>query len=102
LPGDHALRPTKPAFPYGGLPEYRTVDAVLRARRASARSLAVWQLLYAGCIGSQALVGIPVVHALRFDPELASVPRAQILMSRSGRASSRSSGDRATYATRPR
>jgi precorrin-8X/cobalt-precorrin-8 methylmutase len=68
-----SLRPTKPTFPYRGLAEYRAVDLALRERRAATRPLAVWQLMYAGCVGSQALVGIPVVHALRFDPELEAV-----------------------------
>ena len=35
----------------------------------------VWKLLGVGSVGSQSLVGIPVVHALRFDPALAAFSR---------------------------
>jgi hypothetical protein len=69
------LRPTKPAFPYHGLAQFRAADLALRARPVGAKPLAVWQLMYAGCVGSQALVGIPVVDALRFDLELKRVSR---------------------------
>lgn len=54
------LSPTKPA-PHG-LSELRTSERVLL--RFGLRPFSVWQLAYAGSVGGQALVGIPVVAAL--------------------------------------
>jgi hypothetical protein len=51
-----------------GLPEWREAELALRARGIHPQ--AVWKLLGAGSVGSQALVGIPVVAALRDDPDL--------------------------------
>ena len=45
-----------------GLPEYRFCEP----RKAKS----VWQLSYNGAVGSQALMGIPYLHALRFDEQL--------------------------------
>ena len=67
-----SLQPLKTPFPHGPLAEFRAVERHLLERRVPVRPLATWQLMYAGCVGSQALVGIPVVHALRFDPALAA------------------------------
>jgi precorrin-8X/cobalt-precorrin-8 methylmutase len=63
-----ALRATKPRGG-DGPSEFREVEAVLRA--AGRRPFAVWQLLGNGSVGSQALVGLPMLHALTTDPELA-------------------------------
>lgn len=50
------------------LPEWRETELALKARRIHPQS--VWKLHTAGSVGGQALVGIPVVAALRDDPEL--------------------------------
>lgn len=47
-----------------GLPEYRLCEPV------GAQS--VWKLFYPGSVGSQALMGIPRLYALRFDEQLKS------------------------------
>jgi len=49
--------------PTGGLPEWRAVERMLRA--AGRRPFSSWQLLGAGSVGSQSLVGIPVLERLR-------------------------------------
>lgn len=46
------------------LAEYREVERHMRTTRAGAPK-SVWQLAYAGSVGSQTLLGIPHVHALR-------------------------------------
>ena len=56
-----SLGMTKPVAP--ALPEWRVVERVLRA--AGRRPFSSWQLLGAGCVGSQTLVGIPVIERLR-------------------------------------
>jgi GNAT superfamily N-acetyltransferase len=53
------------------LPEFRATDLRLRAQRKYVHS--AWQLAGAGSVGSQALLGIPIVRALRFDERLADV-----------------------------
>lgn len=45
------------------LPEFRTVEATLRSN--GHRPFSSWQLLGAGAVGSQSLVGIPVLERLR-------------------------------------
>lgn len=55
------LGPTKPREP-GPVGEWRTVETVLRS--AGHRPFSSWQLLGAGAVGSQSLVGIPVVRRL--------------------------------------
>lgn len=62
------LSPTKPQP--APVREWRHVEQTLRTRRLYPKS--VWQLSYAGCVGGQALVGIPRVRALRLDPGLAA------------------------------
>src|SRR4051794_23935919 len=62
--GDSRLSPTKPRSPT--LPEFRAVEHDLR--RHGSYPKAVWQLSYAGSVGSQVLLGIPRVRALRDDP----------------------------------
>ena len=71
------------------LREYREVERRLQARGRSAKS--AWQLFGRGCVGSQALLGIPRVRALRDDSQLAAhsavwpcetglrVPEAQVV-----------------------
>jgi precorrin-8X/cobalt-precorrin-8 methylmutase len=51
-----------------GLPEWRATERAFFA--PGIRPQPVWKLLGVGSVGSQALVGIPVVAALRDDPEL--------------------------------
>ena len=62
--------PTKQPFT---LPEFRATELALRSAARYPKS--VWQLSGAGAVGSQALLGIPVVRALRFDARLADVSR---------------------------
>jgi precorrin-8X/cobalt-precorrin-8 methylmutase len=57
----------------GGLSEWRQVEDNLRRNRKHPQS--VWKLAYPGSVGSQALVGIPVVHRLRWHPELRDVSK---------------------------
>ncbi|HYN33120.1 MAG TPA: hypothetical protein VES40_10890, partial [Ilumatobacteraceae bacterium] len=56
-----ALSTTKP--PSGPLAEWRTVESVLR--REGHRPFSSWQLLGAGAVGSQSLLGIPMIVRLR-------------------------------------
>jgi precorrin-8X/cobalt-precorrin-8 methylmutase len=65
------VQPTKQPFT---LPEFRATEQLLRSQARHPKS--VWQLSGAGSVGSQALLGIPVVRALRFDERLADVSRA--------------------------
>src|SRR5215212_9156495 len=65
---DSRVPPTKPRSPT--LPEFRAVERELR--RHGSYPKAVWQLSYAGSVGSQVLLGIPRVRALRDDPEVAA------------------------------
>lgn len=57
----------------------RGEGAVLPERRITEQlhssSHPVWKLFTAGSVGSQALLGIPKVATLRFDPDLAAVSR---------------------------
>jgi precorrin-8X/cobalt-precorrin-8 methylmutase len=62
--------PTKQPFT---LPEFRATEQRLRSQARHPKS--VWQLSGAGSVGSQALLGIPIVRALRFDERLADVSR---------------------------
>jgi len=52
-----------------GIPEYRVTDRRIRGPQPA------WKLCYPGSVGSQALVGIPYVHRLRYDAELAGISR---------------------------
>jgi hypothetical protein len=56
-----SLTTTKP--PPGALAEWRTVESALRER--GHRPFSSWQLLGAGAVGSQSLLGIPMVMRLR-------------------------------------
>jgi precorrin-8X/cobalt-precorrin-8 methylmutase len=47
------------------LPTWRAVETALRS--AGRRPFSAWQLLGAGAVGSQSLLGIPVLHALLDD-----------------------------------
>ena len=73
-----ALTMTRPAFPYRvhparSLSEYREADRRLRASGRFVQS--VWKLYTPGSVGSQTLLGIPRVAALRFDARRAEVSR---------------------------
>lgn len=56
------LTPTKPRPATPTLPERRLVETIARGAKT------VWQLAYAGSVGSQALLGIAHLQALRTDP----------------------------------
>lgn len=56
-------------YPVNGLQEKRETE-----KRASGTQPA-WKLSGNGSVGSQALVGIPRLHELRFDPELCAVSK---------------------------
>jgi len=60
---EHCLTTTKPVRSGGHPPEWRLVEAVLRLR--GRRPFSSWQLLGAGAVGSQSLLGIPVLERLR-------------------------------------
>jgi precorrin-8X/cobalt-precorrin-8 methylmutase len=62
------------AFPHLGLAEYREPERRLRA--SGRHAFSVWQTAYAGSVGGQALVGIPVLQRLVGDPGLSS--RSQV------------------------
>lgn len=68
------LTPTKPPFPCLGLAEFRAAEQRLRAGGRWVSS--TWQLLGIGSVGSQSLLGIPVVASLLEHPELA--PRSEV------------------------
>ena len=59
--------PTEP----GGLKEWRRVEDRLRDLGTSPQP--AWKLFYAGSVGSQTLVGIPVLHRLRNHEQLRGV-----------------------------
>jgi precorrin-8X/cobalt-precorrin-8 methylmutase len=63
----------KDAHRLEGLSEWREVEQVLRARGAQPQP--VWKLAYTGSVGSQTLLGIPVVKRLRDHPALRHVSR---------------------------
>ncbi len=61
-------RTKAPGFPHHGLAEHRHAEQALRS--AGMRPASAWQLAGAGSAGSQTLMGVPVVHALRHHPSL--------------------------------
>ena len=63
------LSPRKPAGFDDALAEYRLCD------RAAGGAHPVWKLAYPGCVGSQTLLGVARLHALRHHPWLADVAR---------------------------
>jgi hypothetical protein len=71
--GTSVLPLRRPSFPYRALGEYRVTELALKRRGRHPQP--GWKLFGAGSVGSQALLGIPVVHALRFDPAFARVSR---------------------------
>ena len=76
-PADEAgptLTVTRPPFADRPFAEYRIVERRLRAQRKYPHS--VWKLCGAGSVGSQALLGLPVVHRLLTAPALA--PRSRV------------------------
>lgn len=58
------LGAARPDFGDAGLEEFRLCERHLRAT-GPGQPKSVWQLAYAGSVGSQTLTGIPHVHALR-------------------------------------
>ena len=62
-------RTKAPGFPHVGLAEFRANELAVRA--TGRYPFSIWQLTGAGSVGSQAMMGIPVVSALRSHPELA-------------------------------
>jgi hypothetical protein len=56
-----------------GLSEWRQVERCLHESGATPQS--VWKLAYAGSVGSQTLVGLPVLHRLRNHETLRGVSR---------------------------
>jgi hypothetical protein len=63
-----AMRGRRPHGPTD-IAERRLAERVLKSVQPS------WKLHYTGSVGGQTLVGIPRLHALRFDPALAPVTR---------------------------
>jgi len=60
---------TKPGcFADGSVSEFRSIEESLRIR--GRRPMSVWQLLGNGSVGSQAMLGIPVLYRLRYDDQL--------------------------------
>jgi precorrin-8X/cobalt-precorrin-8 methylmutase len=55
----------------GGLSEWRQAEEYLHRLRTTPQS--VWKLAYNGSVGSQTLVGIPVLHRLRNHDDLRNV-----------------------------
>lgn len=66
---DGHLTVTKPAVTDHHLPEFRHAERRLRQRNS--RPFSVWQILYTGSVGSQALMGIATLERLRRHPALA-------------------------------
>ncbi len=62
---ERCLTATKPVRAAAHPPEWRQVEEVLR--RSGRRPFSSWQLLGAGAVGSQSLLGIPVVERLRWS-----------------------------------
>lgn len=64
-------------IPALGLTDYREVERIpresMRPRERMGRPHSVWQLSGAGCVGGQALTGIPVLDRLVHDDALAGV-----------------------------
>jgi hypothetical protein len=66
---DKLLTVKRPSFAGRGFAQYRLVEERLHAQRKYPHS--VWKLGGAGSVGSQALMGLPVVHRLLNLPSLA-------------------------------
>lgn len=58
------LGATRPDFEGAALPEFRLCELYLREKNIG-QPKSVWQLAYAGSVGSQTLTGLPHVHGLR-------------------------------------
>ncbi len=67
----HPDLPEKKTVIYRHLSEWRRAELTLHA--AGLYPQPVWKLAYAGSVGSQALLGIPVLHRLRWDAQLRDV-----------------------------
>jgi hypothetical protein len=65
-----ALSATKPPCFLERIVEFRGIEQHLRSGGRHPKS--VWQLFGNGVVGSQALLGIPVLHRLRYDEKLES------------------------------
>lgn len=70
---DGALAVKRPSFAGRPFAEYRLVEQRLRARAKYPHS--VWKLGGAGSVGSQSLLGLPVLHRLLTAPALAERSR---------------------------
>ncbi|MFI4988019.1 MAG: hypothetical protein ACHQF3_11315 [Alphaproteobacteria bacterium] len=70
---DGALTVTRPPFEGRAFSEYRLVEQRLHAQKKYPQS--VWKLCGAGSVGSQALLGLPIVHHLLTAPALESRSR---------------------------
>ena len=70
---DAALTVKRPSFAHQRFSEYRLVEERLQAERKYPHS--VWKLGGAGSVGSQTLMGLPVVHRLLTAPRLAERSR---------------------------
>lgn len=62
------LQPTSPAYPY--LAGRQPLPRLRRVERSAPGTQPGWKLMGAGSVGSQCLLGIPVVSRLRSDPRL--------------------------------
>ncbi|MFN7054231.1 hypothetical protein [Hyphomonas sp.] len=58
------LAATRPDYSGAPLAEFRLCETYLKEKKAG-QPKSVWQLAYAGSVGSQTLTGLPHVHALR-------------------------------------
>jgi hypothetical protein len=58
------LGATRPDYTGAPLAEFRLCESYLKEKKAG-QPKSVWQLAYAGSVGSQTLTGLPHVHALR-------------------------------------
>jgi len=61
-----ALHPKRPAGAYGSIPERRAAERYVRSAQP------VWKLTGVGSVGSQAMLGIARLEALRTDPRFAA------------------------------
>ena len=62
----NTLGAKKTSFEGAALPEFRLTETALKAAGLG-QPKSCWQLAYSGSVGSQSLLGIPHVHALRRD-----------------------------------
>jgi len=63
-----ALPAKKPASSANRVPEFREIE--LRLKKGGKKPKSVWQVFGNGAVGSQAMLGIPVLHRLRNESQL--------------------------------